>query len=40
MAYNDIADYASMARIYDSWKAIDPGNPKLMQLGTALQGRR
>ena len=40
MAYNDVSDYASMARIYDAWKAIDPSNPKLMQLGTALQGHR
>jgi len=40
MAYNDVSDYASMARVYDAWKAIDPGNPKLMQLGTLLQGHR
>jgi hypothetical protein len=40
MVYSDVSDYASMARIYDAWKAIDPGNPKVMQLGTALQGHR
>jgi hypothetical protein len=40
MAYSDVSDYASMARVYDTWKSIDPGNPKLGQLGTALQGHR
>ena len=40
MAYNDVSDYASMARVYDAWKAIDPQSPKLMELGTALQGHR
>jgi hypothetical protein len=40
MAYSDVNDYASMARVYDSWKAIDPSNQNMMRLGTALQGHR
>lgn len=39
MAYSDAGDVASMRRVADAWRLIDPQNPKLMQLNTALQGR-